>query len=225
MTKDEILALSGDDLDALVAEKVMGIDKEHLFHAPLLNYPVGFVHRRDLEGDSELAKWYRNEPRGEWKYCGRAYSKDPNAFLQVLDRMIELGYKPELEYYDRSNGWIVDMGNSEYVSKDLKEAVCKCALIAVMGCRDGLQLRQDLRYRPLADEVVEEGEGVSEIYGTMRWYVECDRCGNFLDEEQDEEEIVPNFKEKWAKYLVELGWMYDKEEGWLCPECAEKVKA
>ena len=63
---------------------------------------------------------------------------------------------------------------------------------------------------------------MSEIYGTMVWHVECDRCGNFLNEEQDEEEINLNFEEEWAEYLKELGWVYDETEGWICPGCRGK---
>jgi hypothetical protein len=136
MTKDEILALSGDDLDALVAEKVMGIDKEELFHAPLLNHWCGYVRRRDLEGDTALAQCYRSEPLGKWEYCGTEYSRDRRALLTILDRMISLGWEPLLQHDD--DGWLVAFGKGNgdglpLVSMNLLEAVCKCALLAVMG--------------------------------------------------------------------------------------------
>jgi hypothetical protein len=139
MTKDDILALSGEELDALVAEKVMGDDKNWLFHAPLLNWPGRYVHHHDLEGCEPMARWRREEPRGEWKYCGRNYSLDDTLLKPILNRMIELGWLPNLDYDPSDGGWRVEMwckGQEDvptFTSMSLKEAVCKCALLAVMG--------------------------------------------------------------------------------------------
>ena len=139
MTRDDILALSGEELDALVAEKVMGDDKEWLFHAPLLNWSGRHVHRHDLEGDDVTAEWYRNEPRGEWEYCGAKYSRLAQYTEEVLDRMIELGWFPTMDYDDQERAWFVTMSRADTSFKqspkvmrtNLKEAVCKCALLAV----------------------------------------------------------------------------------------------
>jgi hypothetical protein len=139
MTRDDILALSGEELDALVAEKVMGDDKEWLFHAPLLNWSGRHVHRHDLEGDDVTAEWYRNEPRGEWEYCGAKYSRDGSRFLPILNRMIVLGWLPGMDYNDSDGGWMVSMCHKgidyedapKFISMSLPEAVCKCALLAV----------------------------------------------------------------------------------------------
>lgn len=110
MTRDNILSLSGDELDAMVAEHVMGVDPRY---CTTFNDPIYGDH-----------------------YKGRRYSTDPSLLITILDRMIALGWLPTLDYDDFREKWEVaftKIGYEQYTSTDLNEAVCKCALIAVLG--------------------------------------------------------------------------------------------
>ena len=120
MTKDEILALRVSDfddrtLDALVSEHVMGIDPRY---CTTFNDPIYGDH-----------------------YNGKRYSTDPSLLETILDRMIELGWLPGMDWDDSDGGWMVVMCRHgldredapQVTSMNLKEAVCKCALLAVMG--------------------------------------------------------------------------------------------
>ena len=136
LTSEYILSLSpGEELDALVAEKVMGESEDEIYWAPLLKWPGRYIYRGTLKSDDEHDDWKKAQARGEWEYCGSEYSRDEDLIKPILDRMISLGWLPLLDYYPSKGGWIVAMGRKvgdpSVTSMNLLEAVCKCSLLAV----------------------------------------------------------------------------------------------
>ena len=112
----DILSLSGDELDALVAERVMGW-KVHRYKSL---HTTGWI-------PEEVGVIFPFEP-----------SRKALGMERVLDRMIALGWNPSMDYDKADGGWLVVMcGKGDYedapkfTSMNLNEAVCKAALIAV----------------------------------------------------------------------------------------------
>lgn len=135
MNKD-ILSLSGEELDALVAEKVMGwkVTRKHGKGSLGFNPPVEQceIFASESNGPTHWitpASWSGNVPIFQ-------PSRRAEGMELVLDYMIALGWEPMFRHNDY--GWHVSFtkdGMSTITDsiRDLKEAVCKCSLLAVGG--------------------------------------------------------------------------------------------
>lgn len=116
MTKEDILAMgAGQELDALVAKEIMGMETSRL-------------------GTSYQFVWV--SPPGSWSPPA-LYSTDILAAWEVVENLIEITMHMNLAGY-----WRVFIGDVRTSSKPIwadgataPEAICKAALIAELGKR------------------------------------------------------------------------------------------
>lgn len=112
MSKDEILAMKpGRELDALVAEKVMGLPKP-----------------------------YETRPGGDWVYnvqdsfvpvrTLKRYSTDISAAWEVVEKMDADSFDLKIIKSGQYNE--VTIGDKTVVRVNILEAICKAALLVVM---------------------------------------------------------------------------------------------
>lgn len=153
MTKDDILALSGDDLDALVAEHVMGLKPqvdfgrwpEHEWKRDEKGEVDEYACDTDENGSSRMCvrcyctpDLWRTEDKADSECVVEPFEYSTSHYLlkPILDRMISLGWLPSLDYDPSDGGWRVEMWRKgqedvpKFTSMNLNEAVCKAALLA-----------------------------------------------------------------------------------------------
>jgi hypothetical protein len=127
MPRDEVLGLKpGRELDALIAEKVMGfrcvVDKGN-GNVSWIAYGVyGETHTPPMA-------WKK------WNYKVPPYSTDIAAAWEVVEKMSEQW--PQYQLAKIEDGWSVMWGFDGYgwpeaTGKTAPEAICKAALLAVM---------------------------------------------------------------------------------------------
>ena len=115
MTRDDILNLKpGRDLDCLVAKHVM----------------------RWVRGNQARGEYaWKVFKDGHWEMVTQSldWSTDNRKFMELIEGVLKLGFHPLLEHQHDDSGWRVEIGCGEIVGEDLKEMVCKAALMAMMG--------------------------------------------------------------------------------------------
>lgn len=150
MTKEEILAVPGRELDALVMEKVM--NQPIVKRAELTEWAGRYVYDPgQFHLTPEELYWQSKQQHGAWEIVGPRYSTDISAAWEVVEKM-PLPFLVFKSYEESLGvgpiGWIVnwcdnygDCGcfsgheciNGKSVwSTSAPEAICKAALKAVM---------------------------------------------------------------------------------------------
>ena len=112
LTREEILAMEpGRELDALVADKVIGMD---LVEDTQLQLPRYYLpeYDRTIHRDVPL------------------YSSDISAAWEVLEYMQDSGWSWDMKMNNLAKEVEVRIGRGQAVSKSVPEAICKSALIA-----------------------------------------------------------------------------------------------
>jgi Phage ABA sandwich domain len=141
-TNTEIAA--GRELDALIAEKVMGLtlDWHHAKILAIVDLPESVVSNNgrgvfcrcsgcDLNGYGNEVMW---EVRCPTPLCPR-YSTGLTAAWKVVEHLIKQGYTPDMGW-DNVN-WIVTLPKGDYITgigacdPSLPVAICRAALRAV----------------------------------------------------------------------------------------------
>ena len=135
MTRDEILAMEpGRELDALVAERVMGKPKPTV----IPRSDEKFLETWDDWGGAWLARFKGDNEIGQ--YYALPFSTNISKAWEVVEKMQELGCMIELDRYypgENSGLWTcLFCAGSELCGRaevpTAPEAICKAALLAVM---------------------------------------------------------------------------------------------
>lgn len=138
MTRDEILALKpGRELDALVAEKVMGwcVTPDEFKYDPDNDVEVSYA---TSEPPEDLPEGY---PEGLRAITGTIrchrlpdFSTDISAAWEVVGKLREMGGGPDIRWDDADRRWWceVDKVWGWATGETAPEAICKVALLAVM---------------------------------------------------------------------------------------------
>lgn len=132
MTRDEILKMpAGREMDALIAEKVMGWKKIGKIHPDLKCDLIGENPHYFYPPDGEFDKWMDLVPH---------YSTDANDMLLVSDNLKSRGFNARIEIQSGAHVTIWKTDMTEYGPEPINAkadsiplAICRAALLAVTG--------------------------------------------------------------------------------------------
>lgn len=118
LTREQMLAMTGRELDALVAEHVMGLEitPDGFKYEPRYYIPE---YRKTLH---RAVPDYSTDMGDAWKVVEKIRS-DLKQYITIIDN-------PHLAYDVRFSGSESDI---YFRLSNLSEAICKCALLAVMA--------------------------------------------------------------------------------------------
>jgi len=129
MTYDKVLNVAGREMDALIAEYVMGIKPQQVKDFPL------FSVKRDW---LDIGEWYFDGNHGSTVELP-FYSTDIAAAFLVWDKLVEMERYPTLhegpQEYDGAvvaGVSLVNPATSEAFAETKALAICRAALIATM---------------------------------------------------------------------------------------------
>ena len=139
LTREEILAMDSIELGPVVAEHVFKakvIGKENFPELSLLIGWFGYEAWKPMKGTWHNAEW-RNSEEKAWLDCPR-FGEDIYAAWEVVEKLrIQVTPQsvsaPEEMSYMASYDDLPKVGVKDVFSKTAPEAICKCALLAVLN--------------------------------------------------------------------------------------------
>ena len=85
--------LTNRQIDAVIADRVMGKDMDWLYHAHFIGQPNMTVIRSEYNRDAR----YLHQKIGEWHYCGPRYTANIDDAFKVVDKLTAMGYEITIE--------------------------------------------------------------------------------------------------------------------------------
>lgn len=136
LTKDEILAMEpGREMDELIDKLILNGNN---YRAKMLKWSRYLLKEFWDDPNSYYDEWHRSQEIGPWEYCGPHYSTDISAAWEVVKQFDNMTFRRmrEADRHIRHFAyiWLSDTDDTHVMCKaeTMPEAICKCALLAVL---------------------------------------------------------------------------------------------